>query len=156
MGWAWWFDQYGDCVCVCVPMYVCVFVCFKSLTRATGPQGNYHHPRCVRTTKIHPPSHTLHSHTTRFESFISFKGTTLSFRGSYLYMSYTNNILMLMHSCKAFGVVFLFATSAVMEYTLSNFSFQSPPVNQGCQNLWLVYKCTEFTSIGEIYMPPIM
>ena len=149
-------------VCVCVSMYVCVcvcvcvFVCFKSLTRATEPQGNYHHPRCVRATKIRPPSHILHSHTTPFESFISFKGTTLSFRGSYLYMSYTNNILMLILSCKAFGVVFLFETAVVIEYTLSNFSFQPPPVNQGCQNLWLVCTCTEFTSTAEIYMPPII
>ena len=34
---------------------------------------------------------------------------------------------MLMHSCKAFGVVFLFAAVAVMEYTLSNFSFNPYP-----------------------------
>ena len=46
-------------------------------------------------------SHMLHPHTTACacQSFISFKGTTLSFRGSYLYMSYTNNILMFIHSC---------------------------------------------------------
>ena len=144
------------CVCVCVCVCVSVCVCFKSLTRATEPQGNYHHPRCVRATKIHPPSHILHPHTTPYESFISFKGTTLSFCGSCLYMSYTNNILMLMHSCKIFGVVFLFATAAVMEYTLSNFSFQTPPLNQGRQNLWLAYKSTEFTSIAEIYMSPII
>jgi hypothetical protein len=132
-------------------------VCFKSLTRATEPQGNYYHPRCVRATKIHPPSHILHPHTTPCQSFISFKGTTLSFRGSYLYMSYTNNILMFIHSCKAFGIVFVFATSAtVMEYTLSNFSFQPPPVNQGRQSQRLVYKCTEYTSIAESYMPPII
>ena len=137
-------------------MCLCVFVCFKSLTRATGPQGNYHHPHCVRATKIHPPSHILYPHTTPCQSFISFKGTTLSFRGSYLYMSYTNNILMLIYSCKTFRVVFLFQTAAVMEYTLSSFSFQPPPVNQGRQNIWLVYKCTEFISIAEIYMLPII
>jgi hypothetical protein len=135
---------------------VCVCVCFKSLTRATEPQGNYHHPRCVRATKIHPPSHILHPHATPCQSFISFNGTTLSFRRSYLYMSYTNNILMCIHSCKAFGVVSLLATAAVMECTLSNFNFQPPPINQGRQNLWLSYKCTEFTSIAEIYMPPII
>ena len=63
---------------------------------------------------------------------------------------------MLIHSCKAFGVVFLFATAEVIQYTLSNFSFQPPPVNQGRQNFWLVYTCAEFTSVAEIYMPPII
>jgi len=140
-------------VCVCVCVCVCVFQVADKSDRAARELPP---PRCVRATKIRSPSHILHSHTTRCESFISFKGTTLSFRGSYLYMSYTNNILMLIHSCKAFGVVFLFATAVVIEYTLSNFSFQLPPVNQGRQNLWLVCTCTEFTSIAEMYMPPII